>query len=69
MEAHELEAADQANCEGLWLDLVAAFSDVEPQGKADRDLAAKVATAPIPSPLPMVAPKRGLFSRIFNRKA
>lgn len=62
MDAHELEAADSANAEGLWLDFVAAFNR-EPAVSPVNTLVALLADSEF-LPLPLPAPKVTLINRV-----
>jgi len=63
MDAHELEAADNANAEGLWLDLVAAFGDRTPAVSSTVSLVRSLVVAEFVT-LPLPAPKATVRERV-----
>lgn len=65
MNAQQLEAADNANAEGAWLDLVAAFDVNRPSAPVSPVVAAleKLAAAPFVT-LPLPAPKATVRQRV-----
>jgi hypothetical protein len=67
MDARDLEAADRLTTDLMWEDFDRIFGKPSLEGmlvEIERQL-----TYPSLSPLPMAAPKRSLFRRIFSRKA